>query len=252
MGCVKIIKKVLKTIVDILTILVFIVLVFIIISKVKMMVKGEDYFEFFGYSLFNVATGSMEPVINQNDIIVVKRQSKYEVDDIITFKGEGAYITHRVVAVNGDNFVTKGDANNAKDVAITKDKIIGKVIKISSKAGIWHKVLTTPTILILIFTTLILFDFAFSYKGIKEKKNKKIVEKIQNVPLEEVNKEKDSPDMSQEEIKELYNKTDKVIKGEQVEFDKKEQDFLNYTVRLDLDELMKRINNNVSGDKNAK
>ena len=58
--------------------------------------------------------------------------------------------------------------------------------------------------------------------------------------------------MSQEEIKELYNKTDKVIKGEQVEFDKKEQDFLNYTVRLDLDELMKRINNNVNGDKNAK
>ena len=58
--------------------------------------------------------------------------------------------------------------------------------------------------------------------------------------------------MSQEEIKELYNKTDKVSKGEQVEFDKKEQDFLNYTVRLDLDELMKRINNNVNGDKNAK
>lgn len=244
-------RKVLKTIVDILTILVFIVLVLIIYSKVKMMFKGENYFDFFGYSIFNVATGSMEPVINQNDVIVVKKSDKYEVNDIITFKSDTAYITHRIVAVNDGSYVTKGDANNAKDVAITEDKIIGKVIKISSKAGIWHKVLTTPTILILIFTTLILFDFAFSYKGMKEKKNKKIISKIQNIPLEEINKEKDSPELSEKEIDELYKKTDKVINGEKVEFDKKEQEFLNYTVRLDLDELMKRINNNVNGDKNG-
>ena len=244
-------RKVLKTIVDILTILVFIVLVLIIYSKVKMMFKGENYFDFFGYSIFNVATGSMEPVINQNDVIVVKKSDKYEVNDIVTFKSDTAYITHRIVAVNDGSYVTKGDANNAKDVAITEDKIIGKVIKISSKAGIWHKVLTTPTILILIFTTLILFDFAFSYKGMKEKKNKKIITKIQNIPLEEINKEKDSPELSEKEIDELYKKTDKVINGEKVEFDKKEQEFLNYTVRLDLDELMKRINNNVNGDKNG-
>ncbi len=245
-------KKVLKTIVDILTLLVFLVLVLIIYSKVKMMFKGENYFDFFGYSIFNVATGSMEPVINQNDVIVVKKSDKYEVNDIITFKSDTAYITHRIIAANDGNYVTKGDANNAKDVAITEDKIIGKVIKISSKAGIWHKVLTTPTILILIFTTLILFDFAFSYKGMKEKKNKKIINKIQNIPLEEINKEKDSPELSDKEIDELYKKTDKVINGEKVEFDKKEQEFLNYTVRLDLDELMKRINNNVNGDKDGK
>ncbi len=246
------VKKVFKATIDILTLLVFLVLVLIIFCKVKMMVKGENYFDFFGYSIFNVATGSMEPVINQNDVIVVKRSDKYEVGDIITFKSDGAYITHRVVSVNGDNFVTKGDANNAKDVAITRKDVIGKVIKISAKAGIWHKVLTTPTILILIFTTLILFDFAFSYKGMKQKRNKKIVEAIQDVPLEEVNKKEDSPEMSKEEIDELYKKTDKVLSGEEVEFDKKEQEFLNYTVRLDLDELMKRINENVSGDKDAR
>ena len=71
--------------------------------------------------------------------------------DIVTFKSDNEYITHRIVTVNDNNYVTKGDANNAKDVAITKDKVIGKVIKISTKAGVWHKVLTTPTILIMIF-----------------------------------------------------------------------------------------------------
>ncbi len=222
-----------------------------------MMVKGEEYFELFGYSVFNVATGSMAPTINQNDIIVVKRYDNYEVGDIVTFKSDNEYITHRIVTVNENNYVTKGDANNAKDVAITKDKVIGKVIKISTKAGVWHKVLTTPTILIMIFTTLILFDFAFSYKGYKEKKkvknveNVKIIKKIQNIPLEEINKEIDGPKMHKDEINELHKKTDRVINGEKVTFNKKEQKFLNYTVRLDLDELMKRIDNNMNGDKDA-
>ncbi len=229
----------------------FLVLVLIIIGKVRMMLKGEDYFELFGYSVFSVATGSMEPTISQNDLIIVKDSNNYNVGDIVTFKNEKSYITHRIVTVNTNNYVTKGDANNAKDVAITKDKIIGKVVKISSKAGVWHKVLTTPTILIMIFTTLILFDFAFSYKGYKEKKNIKIINKIQNIPLEEINKEKNSPKMTSDEINALYKKTDKVINGEKVTFDKKEQEFLNYTVRLDLDELMKRIDNNMNGDKNA-
>lgn len=215
------------------------------------MVKGEDYFELFGYSVFSVATGSMEPTIKQNDLIIVKQSDNYELGDIVTFKNENAYITHRIVTINDKSYVTKGDANNAKDVAITQDKIIGKVIKISSKAGVWHKVLTTPTILIMIFTTLILFDFAFSYKGYKDKKNARIVNKIQNIPLEEINKGKDSPQMTDEEISELYKKTDKVINGEKVTFDKKEQEFLNYTVRLDLDELMKRIDDNMNGDDNA-
>ncbi len=222
-----------------------------------MMVKGEEYFELFGYSVFNVATGSMAPTINQNDIIVVKRYDNYEVGDIVTFKSDNEYITHRIVTVNENNYVTKGDANNAKDVAITKDKVIGKVIKISTKAGVWHKVLTTPTILIMIFTTLILFDFAFSYKGYKEKKkvknveNVKIIKKIQNIPLEEINKEIDGPKMHKDELNELHKKTDRVINGEKVTFNKKEQKFLNYTVRLDLDELMKRIDNNMNGDKDA-
>jgi len=237
--------KVVKTIIDVLTTIVFIILIVIIYGKVKAMVKGDNYYSIFGYSFFSVGSGSMEPVLHQNDVIVTKKVKKYEVDDIITFKEDGANITHRIIAINENNIITKGDANNEKDVAITTDKIIGKVIKIYPQAGIWQKVFKTPIIIIMIFVTLILFDIAFSYNGYKEKKNVKIVNKIQNIPLEEINKEKDSPNMTDEEIAKLYEKTDKVINGEKVEFDKKEQDFLNYTVRLDLDELVSRIKNNI-------
>ena len=57
----------------------------------------------------------------------------------------------------------------------------------------------------------------------------------------------DSPQMSNLEIVELVKKTDMVKNGEEVNFDKKEKEFLNYTVRLDLNELQKRINGKMKG-----
>ena len=239
------VKKILKRIVDVLTFLVFLVLIVIIIGKVKMMFSDKDYFEMFGYSIFSVATGSMEPVISQNDIILVKETNNYEINDIVTFRGDNAYITHRIVTKIGDKIVTKGDANNARDVAINESDIIGEVVKVFSKAGVWQKVFTTPQIIIMVFVTLILFDFAFSYKGIVKKQNAKMVDKIKDISLEEVNKSTDSPKMSDKEIVELYKKTNMVKNGEEVKFDKKEKEFLNYTVRLDLSELQKQIKSNV-------
>jgi hypothetical protein len=113
-----------------------------------------------------------------------------------------------------------------------------------------------------------LFDFAFSYKGIQKKKNIKLVDKVKeklkgikveqvNKPekaqdmsdkkaVELVNKTEDAPKMSDKEIVELVKKTDMVQAGEDVKFDKKEKDFLNYTVRLDLSELQKHIDDEMN------
>ncbi len=241
-------KKVLKVIIDILTTLVLLVLLIIIFARVKTMFSDKDYFEVFGYSVFSVATGSMEPVIKQNDVILVKSQSEYDVEDIVTFKSDNAYITHRIINKIGDSIVTKGDANNAKDVAITKNDIVGKVIHIYSNLGVWQKVFTTPKIIIMIFVTLILFDFAFSYKGIKNKQNIKMVEKIKDISLKQVNEVSEDQKLTDLEIVELCKKTDAVKNGEEVKFDKKEKEFLNYTIRLDLNELQKQIDSKMNGE----
>ena len=88
-------RKVAEVIINVLTVIVFIFLAIIIFAKVKMLITNKDYFELFGYSAFNVATGSMEPTIKQNDIIIVKMNDKYEIDDIITFEKDNAYIKHK-------------------------------------------------------------------------------------------------------------------------------------------------------------
>ncbi|MBP5683677.1 MAG: hypothetical protein J6X02_00285, partial [Bacilli bacterium] len=172
----------------------------------------------------------------------------YEEDDIITYKEGKSYITHRIISVRGHDIITQGDANNAKDSSITDDVVIGKVVKIYSNLGVWQKVITTPKIIILIFLTLVLFDVAFSYKGIKRKQNVKMADRIKDISFEKVLNIENAPKLSKKEIKVLREKAEKVKKGEDVNFDKKEKQFVNYTIRLDLGELKKEIDNNVNGD----
>ena len=215
-------RKVAEVIINVLTVIVFIFLAIIIFAKVRMLITNKDYFELFGYSAFNVATGSMEPTIKQNDIIIVKMNDKYEIDDIITFEKDNAYIKHRVIMINDNNVITKGDANNTNDVAIDKKLILGRVIKIFHNGGLWQKILTSPKVIIMIFLTLVLFDFAFSYKGFKKDKTKEVNEKI------DLNK------ISKKELEEIYKKVNSVKNEE-------EKKNLEYTIGLDLASIQKEI-----------
>ena len=233
MGCV--LKKVANFIVNVIMTFVFLILLVVIAIKLNMLVSGKNYFSINGYSIFCVATGSMEPTISQNDIIIVKKSDTYKTDDIITFMKGNEFITHRIVSINDETVTTKGDANNAVDVAVSKDKIIGKVIKIYYNMGVWQKILTTPSIIIMIFVTLLLFDFAFSYKGFNKKKKEK---------QENVEDKKDIDDISKlssEDIKLIMDSLDKSVKKEKTEENTK----LDYTVRLDLPRIQKEIEDKI-------
>ena len=228
-------KKVLKMFVDVLTVSVFLVLILIIVAKVKMMISGKQYFEVFGYSIFTVATGSMEPAIKQNDVIVVKKEKEYSVNDITTFFSDNAFVTHRIISIKGHEIVTKGDANNAKDAIIKDTDIIGKVVRIIPNGAVWQKVLTSPLTIIMIFVTLILFDFAFSYKGNKVKVNLVKVKDNQS-------------DNNIEQIKEIKEEKPVITNEDLSKLDNINPD---YTIRLNLDELMKQIDDHMNGDDNV-
>ena len=55
--------------------------------------------------------------------------------------------------------------------------------------------------------------------------------------------------MSNSEIIELCKKTEMIQNGEPVDLEKKEKEFLNYTIRLDLNELQKQIGDNIRKEK---
>lgn len=83
---------------------------------------------FLGFRVFRVGSGSMSPYLEVNNIIVVKSNKTYKINDVVTYINDGNYITHRIISISNEGIITKGDANNTEDALITKDDIVGKVV----------------------------------------------------------------------------------------------------------------------------
>lgn len=93
-----------------------------------------------GVKIFTVITGSMIPVYNIGDIIIVKEipAEELKVDDDIVYKGKkGTFknkiVTHRVISIDKEDdgnykIITKGVANTGRDPEIDQTQVLGKVI----------------------------------------------------------------------------------------------------------------------------
>lgn len=95
----------------------------------------------FGYHIYHVVTGSMEPTIEAGGNVIVRQTDPEDLKegDIITFCSRDSAIygqpnTHKIVGIEkGESgqlsFVTKGDANPAPDaVRVEARDVYGKVI----------------------------------------------------------------------------------------------------------------------------
>ncbi|MBQ8043105.1 MAG: signal peptidase I [Clostridia bacterium] len=146
-----------KSVMNVIYILLCIIVIILIYNLIQITVLGKPYMNLFGYSLFQVKTGSMSGTIEIGDIVVVKLTKDVEVNDIITYEQEQMLITHRVIDKQAQSITTKGDANNAKDKPIENEKVIGKVVYTIKNVEIWKNVLKTPEVYISIIITFILF-----------------------------------------------------------------------------------------------
>ena len=77
----------------------------------------------FGYEIYTVISGSMEPAIPTGSLVYVKyiQPEEIQTEDVIAFYGtdaDGSIVTHRVVSNSAamGNFITKGDANSDNDM----------------------------------------------------------------------------------------------------------------------------------------
>lgn len=91
-----------------------------------------------------VPTGSMIPVINPGDMVIVAKTSgsNVKLGDIIEYRNvkEHINIVHRVIEVQGEDaqrfFITKGDNNNAPDIEpVPELNVVGKVVFNIPKVG---------------------------------------------------------------------------------------------------------------------
>ncbi len=85
-----------------------------------------------GNEVYNVVSGSMEPLIPVGSLVYVEpvRPEEIIADDVIAFRSGNSVIVHRVVENKAEDreFVTKGDANAAEDIrAAAYSDLIGRV-----------------------------------------------------------------------------------------------------------------------------
>ena len=111
-------RIVIKRIIDIL----FVIAIIALISYFALRSMGI-------VEIYQVETGSMEHGIHVGDYVLIFSNNKYDVGDIVTYRKEDYFITHRIIkSVDGDRVITKGDANNDADDEISMSDIVGKVI----------------------------------------------------------------------------------------------------------------------------
>lgn len=122
-----------KKAVKILIIICFI-LFLIIICYEKMKSPLETKFPIV---LFKIQSGSMMPEIQIGEIVVLCKSNEYKENDIITYQVNNSYfVTHRIIKITKEGYITKGDFNNTEDeTIIKKEQIQGKVIFHSQLLG---------------------------------------------------------------------------------------------------------------------
>ncbi|MCR5186074.1 MAG: signal peptidase I [Clostridia bacterium] len=158
---IKILKKI-----DYVILILILLFILALYGVFQIKIQKHGYVNYFGYTFFQVITGSMEPTIKVKDIVVEKITKDVSIDNIITYKYNDDYVTHRVIKRGGNFVVTKGDNNNDIDEPVLIDNVVGKVIFIIPNVAIWIKVITTPQVVAIVVLALIIFRILF-YKDIK-------------------------------------------------------------------------------------
>lgn len=117
-----------------------VVLCFTLLAILVSRISGQTP-SFFGYTIFRVTTGSMEPELMVGDIILDKEVTdvySLQVGDVVTYKGsgstEGMLITHKIIKAPYENehgkimLQTKGVASDVADDEIQAKRVVGKMV----------------------------------------------------------------------------------------------------------------------------
>lgn len=144
MKILKICGKVLSTVI---TVLLVLVIIFNVTNLVMRQTSNELQPRLFGFSSAIIISGSMEPTISVNDLVIYKEKDNYQVGDVVIFANFGgeSLTTHRIVGTAEDGFITRGDANNTEDLYhVNPDAVYGAVWLVIPYVGVVSEIMMKP------------------------------------------------------------------------------------------------------------
>lgn len=160
----------LKSVIRISVLVLLAVLIGVSIYSINASMLGGNALPMpFGFGMTVVLSGSMEPELSVDDLLIVTPSDTYEVGDVVVYQTQRTAVVHRIVSINGDKIITRGDANSGDDEPITQANIKGKVVFAIPFIGLIVNLIKTP------FGTILLLGAAVwllesSFKKEKDKK----------------------------------------------------------------------------------
>ena len=119
-----------KNFIRMIQLLLGLLLVVQIVLIVLVKKAGAEAVKASPYAVLTVDGVSMEPLLHEGDAIFVY-QAPYStllVGDVVVFYQDGELVTHEIVDVAGDTFLTKGLANDLPDAPLTKENYCAKML----------------------------------------------------------------------------------------------------------------------------
>ena len=98
--------------------------------------RGLTYFLETDYPMATITSGSMWPELKKGDLVLIKgveSKDEIEIGDIVVYRNPKGFTIHRVIKLNENTIVTKGDANNVEDNPVGYEEIIGKTLTFNQK-----------------------------------------------------------------------------------------------------------------------
>lgn len=206
-----------------LVVLLGIAMVIIVVTRIN----GETP-TVFGYTIFRVTTGSMEPELHVGDIILDKsvEESEIKVGDIISYEGSGSLdglvITHKVIKApykddNGNTMLqTQGIANNTPDhpikISQVEAKFVAKIPLVNSLYNLflspWGLVIFLLLIILIFLDELINFIRVLTGNTKPKADINDIIKRLQEEERLEKEKKKSSEidDPKMKKIDDVYNR----------------------------------------------
>ena len=81
---------------------------------------------------------SMQPTLVEGDLLFLESpKSSPKVGDVVLFRYRGRHLLHRIVAIEGDRYITRGDNCTTNEVA-GKEDVVAILVEVERRNGLRH------------------------------------------------------------------------------------------------------------------
>ena len=140
----------------------------------------------FGFGGAVVLSGSMEPALSVGDLIIVSKDKPYAEQDLVVYQQNNTLVVHRVISIEEETIVTKGDANNVADSPVEKSAVKGTVIAAVPMVGNAVNFVKTP------MGTILLVAAAIALVELPHRREKQKDNEERQKIIDEINRLKNS------------------------------------------------------------